>query len=177
MKDLIDNGRTMWMRHFGSLNTGTLMDKFKWMHIRGMEFIILDHISMVFSGSDSRNERKDIDMLLTEIAAFTVATGVHPIIISHIKRVNKVLPKDKQGNIIYPYWEEVDDQMARGSGAFEQTAFNIIALEPERLESKERGRIRTRVLKNREWSWLGIGDVLDMNPHTGRLRVLEEDYD
>jgi len=173
---LIDNGRTMWMKHFGSLAGESLMQKFMWMHMKGMEYIILDHISMVFSGQASKNERKDIDMLLTELAAFATATGVHPIVVSHVKRVNKMQKRDKEGNVVYPYWEEVTEDMARGSGAFEQTASNIISIEPERLENRERGRIRTVVLKNREWSWLGKGDLLTLNPHTGRLITLDEEY-
>ena len=164
------------MKHFGSLAGESLMQKFMWMHMKGMEYIILDHISMVFSGQQSKNERKDIDMLLTELAAFAVATGVHPIVVSHVKRVNKMQKRDKEGNVVYPYWDEVTEDMARGSGAFEQTASNIISIEPERLETKERGRIRTVVLKNREWSWLGKGDLLTLNPHTGRLITLDEEY-
>lgn len=172
---LIDNGNTMWMSHFGSLEPRSLLNKFEWMAIKGMEFIILDHISMVFSGQNSKNERQEIDQLLTELAAFTTKTGVHPIIVSHIKRVNKVLPKDKEGNVKYPYWDTVDETQARGSGAFEQLAWNIIALEPEKLEDGTRGKIRTRLLKNREWGTLGIGDVLTMNPATGRLVLSQEE--
>lgn len=175
--ELVNNDRTMWMQHFGSMEPSSLLQKFEWMAIKGMEFIILDHISMVFSGSNSKNERQEIDHLLTELAAFTTRTGVHPIIVSHIKRVNKVQPKDKDGTVKYPYWDTVDETQARGSGAFEQLGWNIIALEPEKLEDGSRGRLRTRVLKNREWGTLGIGDVLTMHPQTGRLQIaLEEEY-
>ena len=175
---LINTPNTMWMKHFGSLTPASLMAKFEWMAIKGMQFIILDHISMVFSGSDSGNERKEIDMLLTELAAFTTKTGVHPIIVSHIKRVNKQPKRDKEGNIIFPYWDEVDVTQARGSGAFEQLGWNIICVEPEILEDKTRGRIRTRIGKNREWGTLGIGDTLTMSKQTGRLQVApeEEEY-
>lgn len=176
-ENLIDTPRTMWMKHFGSLACKTLLDKFHWMYIKGMKFIILDHISMVISGQESSNERKDIDMLLTELAAFTTATGVHPIIVSHIKRVNKQAPRDKEGKVKYPYWDEVDATQARGSGAFEQLAWNIICVEPEIKEDRTRGNIRTRVVKNREWGVLGVGDVLTQNPLTGRLQtVVPEEY-
>lgn len=175
--NLINTPKTMWMKHFGSLACKTLIDKFRWMHIKGMKFIILDHISMVISGQESSNERKDIDMLLTELAAFTTATGVHPIIVSHIKRINKQAPKDKEGNVDYPYWDEVDATQARGSGAFEQLAWNIVCIEPEIREDKTRGNIRTRVVKNREWGTLGVGDILTQNPMTGRLQTVKpEEY-
>ena len=172
---LINTPRTMWMKHFGSLSPASLMSKFEWMAIKGMEYIILDHISMVFSGSDNGNERKEIDMLLTELAAFTTKTGVHPIIVSHVKRTNKLPKRDKEGNITYPYWDEVDTTQARGSGAFEQLGWNLIGIEPEILEDKRRGRIRTRILKNREWGQLGVGDILTMSPQTGRLILATEE--
>jgi twinkle protein len=172
---LINTPRTMWMQHFGSLTPASLLGKFEWMAIKGMEFIILDHISMVFSGSTNMDERKEIDLLLTELAAFTTKTGVHPIIVSHVKRVNKTPRRDKDGSISYPYWDEVDSTQARGSGSFEQLSWNVLGIEPEMLEDKTRGRIRLRVLKNREWGTLAIGDTLVMSKQTGRLIPAGED--
>ena len=113
--------------------------------------------------------------MLTKLAGLVTVTGVHLIVVAHIKRTGFKAPKDKEGNTKYPYWEEVGIQDARGSGAFEQIAWNIIALEPERLESGERGRVRTRVLKNREWGKLGVGDVLKMHDVTGRLIPAEQE--
>ena len=172
---LVDTPRTMWMNHFGSLSPASLMAKFEWMAIKGIEYIILDHISMVFSGSANSNERKEIDLLLTELAAFTTKTGVHPIIVSHIKRSNKQPRRDKEGNISYPYWDEVDGTQARGSGAFEQLASNMISIEPEILEDKARGRIRLKVLKSREWGYLGVTDVLTQVKQTGRLIAAQDE--
>ena len=166
---LIDNGRTLWMDHFGSINPDLLMSDIRWAASNGFKFIILDHISMIFSGLETLNERKEIDILLTELAAFTKGAHVHPIVVSHIKRTQKNPPKNKDGSIKYPYWDTVASDAARGSGAFEQLAWNIIALEPEILENGERGRVRTRVWKNREWNTLGVGDILTMDKTTGRM--------
>jgi len=170
---LLNTDRTMWMEHFGSLTAKTLMTKFEWMAIRGMKYIVLDHISMVFSGTESNNERKDIDLLLTELAAFTVKTGVHPIIVSHIKRVNKRPPRDKEGNIQYPYWDEIDMTQARGSGAFEQLGWNVVIIEQQILEDRSRGYIRTNIAKNREWGAIGPADILQQIPATGRMKVVK----
>ena len=92
--------------------------------------------------------------------------------------MNKQPKRDKDGDIIFPYWDDVDVTQARGSGAFEQLGWNIICVEPEILEDKTRGRIRTRIGKNREWGTLGIGDTLTMSKQTGRLQVApeEEEY-
>jgi hypothetical protein len=69
--------------------------------------------------------------------------------------------------------------MARGSGSFEQLAFWIAALEPEKTENEAKGRVRINVKKNREWGWTGPCDVIKMNASTGRLEqqgVPEHDY-
>lgn len=172
---LIDNDRTMWVDHFGSINPDKLMQIVRYADSQGYKFVILDHISMVFSGLQTANERKEIDLLLTELASFTKGAKIHPIVVSHVKRTNKPLPKDNRGNIQYPYWDTVASDAARGSGAFEQLAWNIIAIEPEVLESGERGRIRLKVLKNREWGDLGMCDLLKMDKH-GKLRDAQEDW-
>ena len=172
---LLDNGRTLWMDHFGSVNPEVLMDDVRWAEANHYDYILLDHISMVFSGLKTSNERKDIDLLLTELAAFTKGGAVHPIVITHIKREQKVKKKDRDGNIEYPYWDNVALDAARGSAIFEQTAWNIIAIEPEIKEDGTRGRVRLRVLKNREWSTLGITDILKMDENTGRMVTAEED--
>lgn len=162
-KSLIDNDHTLWMDHFGSVQPDVLMRDIRYANDQGFKFVILDHISMVFSGMSTINERKEIDLLLTELAMFTKGANIHPIVVSHVKRVNKPLPKDGKGNVIYPYWDTVASDAARGSGAFEQLAWNIIAIEPEILESGERGRVRTKILKNREWSELGVCDTVKMD--------------
>jgi archaellum biogenesis ATPase FlaH len=180
--ELIDNGRTLWIdtaQTFGKLTPKEFIKSLKWAHAMGAEFAILDHISMIFSASENDNERKEIDQLLTELAAFVTTTRMHLIVVAHIKRMPIIAPKDKEGNVKYPYWVKVDKEAGRGSGAFEQLAHNIIVLEPEILESGDRGRMRTRVVKNREWGYIGLGDVLTMHPVTGRLvnaKTNEEEF-
>ena len=48
----------------------------------------------------------------------------------------------------------------RGSGGLEQLAFNVVAVENEVMPDGTRGRVRLKVLKNREWGDLGICDTL-----------------
>lgn len=170
--DVIDNGRTLWVdtkKTFGKLSPKEFVKSLKWADAMGAKFAILDHVSMIFSASESDNERKEIDSLLTELAAFVTGTGMHLIVVSHIKRVPKVPPRDREGNIKFPYWQAVDKDAGRGSGAFEQLTHNMFVIEPEILESGARGRIRAKVVKAREWGTLGVGDVLTMHPISGRV--------
>jgi hypothetical protein len=175
--EIIANGRTVWLSHFGSIANKNLMDKLHYMAAQGCEYIILDHLSMVISGQAAENERKLIDMLLTELAAFVTKTRVHVIAVAHIKRKDFQPKKNKEGEIEYPYWIPVNKEDARGSGGFEQMAFQVITIEPEIIdEAGTRGRIRLRVQKSREWGEQGITDIVIMDRKTGRLVNAETTY-
>lgn len=173
---ILSNGRTYFLDHFGSMKPQKLVDQVRYLHlICGCTHIVLDHISMVISGIETNNERKDIDILLTELASFVSAypdCAIHAI--SHLKRVDDTKPKLKDGEEPKPYWREVRKEMLRGSGAIEQLSFNIICVENEVLPSGERGRIRLRLEKNREWGELGLCDTLVMKDD-GRMYVAEDE--
>jgi hypothetical protein len=161
----VDTDNTMWVNHWGSIEPDELVTTLQWAAAAGYEYVLLDHISMVFSGLDVANERKEIDLLLTKLAKLTVETGLHPIVVSHIKRADR-----RYKPTSYPYWDMVASDAARGSGAFEQLAWNIIALEVQYLdENMTKGNIRTRIWKNREIGAVGIADELTWSRETGRL--------
>lgn len=169
-RQLIENGRCTWLSApFGKIASHSILPRVRYMHSIGMEYIILDHIHLVISGEVMKDERQFIDWVLTECAAFCEATGVHLFLVAHITRQNRPPPKNREGNIAYPYWYEVKPSDGRGSGAFEQLSHNLWMIEPEILEDGERGRVRIKIGKNREWSWLGVADTLTQNHRTGRL--------
>ena len=138
-EELVNN--TPFINHFGSLATASLMPKMHYLHQRGCNFIVLDHISLLVSGlkSGDGGERKDIDMLMTELAAFVTMTGVHVIAVVHLKRKNAFIKKDKEGNIDrenapYNRGGIISMQDLRGSAALEQLSWNIWALEGDYTE-------------------------------------------
>lgn len=149
--------------HFGSLAIKQLMNKFKQLYASGVRWFILDHLSMVFSGLQVDNERKLIDVVMTELAAFTKQHNVFILVVSHINRnQNTSIPKDKEGNTL-PYWVTVRKEQLRGSAAIEQLGMTIFSVEPEELPDRSRGRVRLVSLKNRRGKKLGIADTLSMN--------------
>lgn len=163
---LLSQDRSAWLAHFGSLTSSTLMQKMEWMANRGFERILLDHLSVVISGQESKNERKDIDILMTNLAEFVTRTGVSLYLVSHIKRLDKkVYVKDAQGRKFL----HVSMDLARGSAALEQLSFNIMTLEPEATEDGRRGCFRIRSEKCREVGTLGVADYLKLHPKTGRV--------
>ena len=177
--EILDKPYTMFFDDVnGRMTPENVIQQFEWAAIKGVKYIIFDHLSFVFSGDKKTDERKGIDNLLTEIAAFVKKTGVHVIAVAHITRdKNKPKPKDKDGSIKYPYWYEVEETDGRGSGAFEQVCWNMIAIDKQVTSDKSRGLTRTKILYNREWDLTGIGDYLTMNKTTGRLEATQnEEY-
>jgi len=174
---LINNDRT-WFISLGAsgrLSVDRLLHLLRYYRSQGVTRFIFDHISIVFSHDDRDNERKLIDNVLSEVAAFCAATGSHVIMVAHIKRFDqKIYVSDE---LHEAKWLYIDPAMARGSGSFEQLSFNIVAIEPEQTEDETKGRMRLNVKKSREWGFTGPADVLKMNPNTGRLEAEQMEYD
>ena len=172
---VISNGRTYFLDHFGSMKVEKLMQQIKYLHfICGCEHIFIDHISMVVAGLESNNERKDIDMLYEELAAFMTNNNVTVHAVCHLKRVEDNAPKQKEGEEPKAYWRQVKKEFLRGSSGIEQMSSCIIALENEVLPDETRGRVRTKVLKDREWGELGVCDTM-LQLEDGRLHVVPEE--
>ena len=165
------------LNHFGSMPIDSLMSKVKHMVlVEGCKYILLDHLSMVVSGSEVENERKELDMVMTALASFCAANSVHLIVVCHINRSDSqqfLPPKGKEGE---PFWVNVRKESARGSAALEQCSWNILSIEPEILPDFSRGRVRIKVLKTRFGDSLGIADVFTLDPDTWEV-VLDTSED
>lgn len=162
-KKLVKNGRTYFLRHFGSLQSDILIENMWWQStVAGCDFIMLDHITMVGSGQEAshQGERKDIDILMTKLAAFCEESGTSVLAIVHLKR-----PPDGKS---FNNGMQISLSHLRGSAAIEQLSHNIIAIEGDQQGANPNGRV-LRLLKNREWGDLGVADNLKYNPDTGRL--------
>ena len=158
-----------FLDHFGSIQIETLMAKIKsFVYQTGVDYILLDHLSMCVSGIDTKDERKLLDMIMTELAAFCANHDVGIIAVTHLNRtVSDGFKKAKKADTNEPYWLEVSKEQMRGSSALEALSWIVLGLEPEILPSKERGRVRLTVLKNRPWSYLGVADTFKMDEETG----------
>lgn len=165
--EIVNNDQLVMLGHFGSLPVSELMSKVKHMHlVEGCNFILLDHLSMVISGSNVTDERKELDIVMTELAAFCAANDVCVIAVSHINRSAAELFKPPKGKEDEPFWVKVTKEMMRGSSALEQLSFVIIGLEPQINPDRSRGNVRLTVLKNRPWSYLGVADEFSIDGNT-----------
>lgn len=180
-KEIVDNDQLVMLGHFGSLPVSELMAKIKHMHlVEGCNFIILDHLSLVISGSAVKDERKELDMVMTELAAFCAANEVCIIAVSHINRTladQFKAPKLKDGEEPKPYWVQVTKESMRGSSALEQLSFVILGLEPEINPDRSRGRVRLTVLKNRPWGYLGVCDAFTIDDESWEVLLSNDEFD
>lgn len=174
---IVNNDQLVLLDHFGSMPIDSLMSKVKHMVlVEGCKYIILDHVSAVISGNESDNERKDLDIVMTNLASFCAANEVHLVVVCHINRQDSHQFLPQKGKESEPFWVNVRKESARGSAALEQFSWNILALEPEIMPDFSRGRVRIKVLKTRFGDSLGIADVFTLDPETWEV-VLDESED
>lgn len=167
----------VFLDHFGSMLIEQLMNKIKYlMSVYDVEFIILDHLSMLVSGIATNDERKMLDMVMTELAAFVASHDVGIIAVSHLNRGVAEEFKAPKGKEDEPFFINVKKESLRGSASLEQLSWVILGLEPEIMPDRSRGRLRLTVLKNRPWGQLGHADVVKMNEATGQLEKAEQAY-
>jgi twinkle protein len=148
-------------RHWGSLDVDTLRKKMLYFaKALGVDFIVLDHCSMVVAGADV-DERKDLDRLFEAMTQICVETGVGILPIIHLKRSpNKRFNKG----------DEVELTDLRGSAGSEQMSWNVWALERnQQTEDGEKDLVKLRILKNRTMGFTGLADILRYDHDTGRL--------
>ena len=162
---MVGNGKTFFFKHFGGLNDKNLMSTlYSYAKSKEVDFIVLDHLSMVISASDTQNERKAIDTLMTQLADMVVETGVGLIQIVHLKRTTE--------GKSYAHGGEVELTDLRGSAALEQLSWAVVGIERDQ-QGDDNNFSRIRILKNRTFGFTGLSDTLYYNPLTGRIANAE----
>lgn len=163
--EVIENvtGPMLFYDHFGSLDSKNLLAKLRYLaQVEKCDFIILDHISIVVSGTVSdEGERKDIDMLMTSLATLVEQTSVGIIAIVHLRR---------DGKSDFNAGDQIALRHLRGSASLEQLSWNVFALERDQ-QGENNTESRVRVLKCRETGETGEADLLIYNRDTGRLEL------
>jgi twinkle protein len=146
--------------HFGSLESERLLTMMRFMAASGCRFIVLDHISIVHSGTETNDERKDIDILMTKLASFVKETGVGVIAVVHLKRGKN-----------YNEGDAISLTDMRGSASIEQLSFNVLGLERDQQDNDQKLFAQMRSLKCRITGETGEADRLKWNVKRGQYEV------
>jgi len=148
---------------WGSCDVDSLMTKLRYLAV-GCEcdFIVLDHVSMVVSGMDVE-ERKTLDLLMTNLRQFVEQTGVGLIGVCHLRR--------NGGKDSFNEGGQVSLTDLRGSAGLEQLSDVVIASERNQQHGDEDKQDITnfRVLKNRPFGNVGPAGQARYDRDRGRL--------
>lgn len=157
-EELIDN--MLFLDHSGSIDVDVLMNKIRYMSNKGCKLIILDHLSLVVTGSD--DERAQLDDLMEKIYRYVEHTPIHILSVVHINRGDG--KKDPSKGF------EITPSHIRNSSGVMQMAFNLGCVEGWN-ECEKWGNTRfIRWLKIRETGDLGLTKgCLEYSQKTGRF--------
>ena len=162
---VFSSGRLFLYDHWGSVDGDVLTNTIRYL-VRscGVNWIVLDHISIVVSGVDGGDERRLIDNLMTKLRSLAEELNVGMFIVSHLKR-----PMQGKG---HEDGKQISIGDLRGSGAIAQLSDFVIGLERDQQEGHE---TVVRVLKARyKGSSTGVATSLFYSPDTGRLSEFNE---
>ena len=153
---------------FGVSDTDDLMNRIRYMVVAlDCRVIFLDHISIVVSSVSDGDERRNIDLLMTNLRKLVEEIKCSMFVVSHLKR-----PEGKLG-----HEEGVQTSLShlRGSHSLAQLSDGVIGFERDQQDESSSNIMTARVLKNRYSGDTGIACSLTYNKDTGRLS--EGDFD
>lgn len=156
----LGSGRVVLYDHWGSIEGKRLMAKIRSMvKTFGVQWLVLDHISIVVSGLETANERKDLDIAMTSLRSLAQELNIGIFVVSHLKRVD---------GRAFELGGEIHLSDLRGSAALEHLSDMVIGLERDQ-QGDAKNVLTIRVLKNRFSGDTGVSGSLMYNKQTGRL--------
>lgn len=163
----LGTGRVYLYDHFGSSDIDNIVSKIRYMAVGcDCKVVILDHLSIIVSGTEDGDERRLIDNIMTELKTLAMELNIAIILVSHLKR--------PQGDKGHEDGARTSLAQLRGSHAIAQLSDFVIGA--ERDQQGEHKNITTlRILKNRYTGETGEAGWLRYDPDTGRLCECFED--
>lgn len=163
----LGTGRFFTFDHFGSIQTDSIINKIRFL-AKGCSCrtIVLDHLSIIVSGMDgNEDERRTIDLLMTQLRSLVEETGVSLHLVSHLRR-----PSGDRG---HEQGAEISLAHLRGSHSIVQLSDFVIGLERDQQDDDEAMRdvAMIRVLKNRYTGITGPSGHVKYDRVTGRMET------
>jgi len=155
--------------HFGSIQTDEILARVRYM-VKALDckFIFIDHLSILVSGLEGEDERRNIDQMMTKLRSLVEETQCAVLLVSHLRRTS--------GDKGQEQGKEVSLSMLRGSHSIAQISDAVIALERDQQASDPvvANTTTVRVLKNRYSGETGIGTYLLYDRETGRMTEIDD---
>jgi twinkle protein len=162
----VGSGKFFLYDHWGSMEGDNLLNHVRYMcKALEVEYIVLDHLSIVVSGLGDGDERRMIDNIMTKLRALVEETKVGLILVSHLKRPQGIGHEDGGRTHL---------SQLRGSAGIAQMSDICCGLERNQQCESNANRTTIRVLKNRFSGQTGIACQLEFDNNTGRLNECTE---
>ena len=167
--DTVGDPRLIAFNHFGSIGTEEILSRVRYM-VKALDckYIIIDHLSILVSGIDEGDERRNIDLLMTKLRSLVEETQCGMLLVAHLRRGT--------GDAGHEQGKEVSLSMLRGSHSIAQLSDAVIALERDQ-QAKDAVSANTttvRVLKNRYAGETGVATFLLYNTDSGRMTEIDD---
>lgn len=169
-EETVGTGRMYAFDHFGSCSVDEILNRVRYL-IKGLEckWVILDHLSIIVSGLEGEDERKNIDLAMTKLRTIVEETGAGMFLVSHLKRA--------AGDKGHEDGARISLGHLRGSQSIAQLSDVVIGL--ERNQQHENPIVANtttlRVLKNRYSGEVGEAGYLLYDRETGRMTEIHEE--
>lgn len=165
----VGTGRVFAFDHFGSIQTEEILARVRYM-IKALDcrYIIIDHLSILVSGLEGEDERRNIDKMMTQLRSLVEETQCCMLLVSHLRRANG--DKGQEQGV------QISLSMLRGSHSIAQLSDAVIAMERDQQASDPivSNTTTIRVLKNRYAGETGIGTYLLYDRETGRMTEIDD---
>lgn len=164
----VGTGRFFAFDHFGSITTEEILGRVRYM-VKALDckWVFIDHLSILVSGLEGQDERRNIDILMTKLRSLVEETKCALLLVSHLRRTSSDSGHEEG--------REVSLAHLRGSQSIAQLSDAVIALERDQQADDPNVANTTtiRVLKNRYAGDTGVACHLFFNKDTGRLHEVE----
>jgi len=168
-KATVGTGRVFAFDHFGSIGTDEIMSRVRYM-VKALDckFVIIDHLTILVSGLEGEDERRNIDKIMTMLRSLVEETQCCMLLVSHLRRAG--------GDKGQEQGAQISLSQLRGSHSIAQLSDAVIALERDQQAKDpiEANTTSVRVLKNRYAGETGIGAFLLYDTNTGRMKEIND---
>ena len=157
----LGTGNCVLYDHFGSMESERLIGKIRYMvKALGVEYVFLDHVSIVVSSFEEGDERRRIDSIMTKLRSLVEELDIALILVSHLKR-----PEGRA----HEEGGKTSLAQLRGSASIGQLSDLVIGFERDQQDEETSDITTIRVLKNRYSGETGVNCTLRYTKETGRL--------
>ena len=168
----IGTNRFVAFDHFGSMSNEDILGLVRVMSIALVcKWVVLDHISMVISGQQDGDERRNIDNLMTNLRKIVEECNISLLVVSHLRRTSSDRGHEEG--------REVSLAHLRGSQSIAQLSDAVIALERNQQseDPTEANTTTIRILKNRYTGETGIATYLFYDKESGRMSEISNPFE